>query len=287
MKRSYACISAAICLGLSAASAAAQPMLDVEQPVAVVFQPFQPLPEGEVMMVTVQAPMGAAFDGELEITPTDAADFEWSCGQPITARLNENLLRREASRYVGPVSVPADDEKRFMLRWRPENRAFVPPGRCDLLIDVRLFDQAGTIVAEHLEIPVSMEVLTDTALSIAGTSGTLNADRTFAFIDFGELETAETAFILFNAQANTDVEFTIESENSGALVSLDEHANRIAYSARFDGSPLALNAGEVIRRRPEPSLNGSRYRLDIEIGDVSGAFAGQYQDNLTVEMVAQ
>ena len=203
------------------------------------------------------------------------------------ARLNGNALRREASRYVAPLSLAGQSEELFMLRWRPENRAYVEPGRCDLFVDVRLKDQSGAVLMEQVEVPISLLVLNDTALSIAGTSGTVNADRTFAFIDFGELETGEQAFILFNAQANSTVDFTIESENGGALVSLDDHANRIEYFATFDGTPLALAAGEVVRRRPEPSLRGSQYRLDIQVGEVAGAFSGHYQDNITVEIVAQ
>ncbi len=272
---------------VSSTAAVSQPALDVERPVATVFQPFQQLPEGEVMMIRIAAPENEAFFAELEIVPTDAVEFEWQCGETIRARLNSNELRREGSRYVMPISISANDEQTMMLRWRPENRAYAEPGRCDLLLDIRLLDGAGATLAEETDLPVALQVVADTALSIAGTSGALNADRTFAFVDFGELETGETAYILFGAQANTDVDFTIESENDGAMVSLEDEAHRISYSATFDGSPLLLSSGETIRRRPAPTLDGSQYRLDIQIGNVAGAFAGRYQDNITVEMVAQ
>jgi len=281
--------SLAITMSVLACSghAVAQPTLAVERPVAIVFEPFQSLPEGEVMMIRIETSEAEGFNGELEIKPSEAVEFEWLCGDSIRARLNGNDFRREANRFVSSVAVPENDEKTIRLRWQPENRAYIEPGRCDLLIDIALLDTNGMILIEETEVPISLQIVPDTALSIAGTSGTLNADRTFAFIDFGELETGETAFILFGAQANTDVDFTIESENGGALTSLEEISHRIPYSATFDGTPLALSSGEVVRRRPEPSLTGSRYRLDIQIGNVAGAFAGTYQDNLTVEMVAQ
>ncbi|MBV7266286.1 hypothetical protein [Erythrobacter ani] len=269
------------------APASAQPVLEIEQPVATVFKPFQTLPEGEVTMIRISAPRDVDFDGELEITPTDAAEFAWPCSEPIAARLNGNLLVRRAASYVTEVSLLAGEEIYLMLRWRPESRTFAEPGRCDMLIDVRLLDDLGTVLDEQIEVPISLQVLADTTLSIAGTSGTTNADRTFAFIDFGELETGEQAFILFNAQANTDVDFTIQSENGGAMVSQDRAEHRIEYSATFDGAPLALASGQVVRRRPEANLQGSRYRLDIQVGDVTGAFSGTYQDNITVEMIAQ
>ncbi|MBD2840993.1 hypothetical protein [Erythrobacter rubeus] len=238
-------------------------------------------------MIRIIAPPDSDFDGELEITPTDAAEFTWPCTTPIDARLNGNLLVRRAASYVTEISLSADEELYLTLRWRPEERAFAEPGRCDMLIDVKLLDNLGTVLDEQIEVPIALQVLTDTALSIAGTSGTTNADRTFAFIDFGELETGEQAFILFNAQANTDVDFTIQSENGGALVSQDQAEHRIEYFATFDGEPLALASDQVVRRRPEANLQGSQYRLDIRVGDVTGAFSGTYQDNITVEMIAQ
>lgn len=287
MKLFLICIAIWVFSLTSSTPAMAQPVLEVERPVATVLQPFQRLPEGEVMMIRITPPEGENFVGELEITPTDAVEFMWQCETAIQARLNGNQLRREGNRYITPISISANGEHVMMLRWRPEERAYAEPGRCDFLIDVRLLDTTRALLVEETDVAITLQVVPDTSLSIAGTSGTVNAERTFAFIDFGELETGETAYILFGTQANTDIDFTIESENQGSMVSLDDEAHRIPYFATFDGAPLSLASGELVRRRPEPTLNGSRYRLDIQIGDVKGAFAGHYQDNLTVEMVAQ
>lgn len=261
--------------------------IDVTEPLPVAIFPFQPLPPGETMEIEVRNQDAETFDGELIITPADAADFEWPCASKLEIELAGEFLEQAPDRSSVGVQVASEGMQKIVLRWRPLARAYAEPASCSLPVDIRLFDGSGQKVAEQLGVPVTVKILPDTALSIAGTSGTIGADRTFAFIDFGDLETGERAHIVFGAQANSEVQFTIESENGGALASLENAEHRIDYSATFDGEDLALEAGQTITRRPNRSLAGSRYRLDVAIGDVIGAFSGSYQDIITVEMIAQ
>lgn len=287
MKPSLSIFAGLCALSSVPAATSAQVQMDVEQPVAILFQPFQSLPAGETMGIRITNPDAEAFTGQIEIEPTDATEFNWTCGDPIMARIVDQAAQLQAGRYSIPVQISPESETALSLRWRPENRAFIEPGRCDMLVNIRLLDTLGERLAEFTEVPIALQVAPDTSLSIAGTSGSVNAERTFAFIDFGTLETGERAFILFGAKANTDVEFTISSENDGAMVSLDDPSHRIDYVATFDGTPLPLSTEQILRRRPDRSLGGSNFRLDIQVGDVTGAFSGNYQDNLVVEMVAQ
>lgn len=287
MKRFFLMALGACVMLVLPARLLAQVELDVERPVDIFYLPFQQLPDGEDMMLRVTNQGENRFKGVIEIEPTDATAFQWLCGDPIEAFINDPLVQRNAGRFVIPIDIAAQDEEAFMLRWRPVNRGFAVPGPCELLVNIRLFDDLRQVLEERFEVPITLSVGADSSLAIAGTSGSVNADRTFAFIDFGELETGETAFILFGAKANTDVEFTISSENGGALVSLENDSLRVPYSATFDGSPLALASEQVLSRQVARSLDGSRFRLDVQIGNTDGAFAGTYQDNIIVEMRAQ
>ncbi len=291
MTRSLLSICASACALIAGVSepeiALAQAVLTVEPPPAIVLRPFRSLPAGENMEIIIENPSETAFNGILAIEPSDATAFAWPCatGLPVTLTGDIVLEREDYAKLT--VSVEPESERRIVLRWRPDAKAYAEPGRCAFRINVHLVDEAGLRIAERNEVPVPLEVLSDSVLSIAGTSGTLMADRTFALIDFGELETGERAHIVFGAQANTDVEFLIGSENGGKLIGLDNPEQAIDYSASFDGEPLALESGQIVARRPDPTLAGSRYRLDLQIGNVSGAFAGTYQDILTVELRAQ
>ena len=261
--------------------------IDVTEPLPVAILPFQPLPPGEMMEIEVRNQDAEPFNGELVVTPTNATYFEWPCASELEMTLTGEFLDQEPGRWTAGILVAAGDSRKIVFRWRPLARAYAEPASCSVPVNFSLFDGSGQKVAEQLGVPVTVEILPDTALSIAGTSGTISADRTFAFIDFGDLETGERAHIVFGAQANSEVQFTIESENGGALASLENADHRIGYSATFDGEDLALETGQTISRRPDRTLTGSRYRLDVEIGDVAGAFSGTYRDNITVEMVAQ
>ena len=274
-----------LCLGFGNTSLAQEPMRVEESPV-IQFLPFQPLPRGEAMRIRLENPGDTNLSGIIEIKPSDSGEFEWQGAEPIPAQLRGSNLRLESDRYLVPYTLQERDRREMSLIWQPVRRVFARPGLRVFTVDVRMLDESGRILSEALDVPVRVDIGSDTALSIAGTSGTLNADRTFAFIDFGELETGERAFIIFGAMANTNTQFLIRSDHAGALVSVDDDNHRIPYSAWFDGEPIGLTSEHVLPRSPAASLQGSRYRLDIQIGNVSEAYAGVYQDIITVEMLA-
>lgn len=271
--------------GLSA-QGHSQELLQVDEPAPIHFRPFQPLPTGETMRIRLRGSDGEELSGVIELRSSDGGSLAWQGEESIPAIPAGPDIRLEAGRYVIPFNLGENDQRDFPISWRPDKRAFVRPGQLRFAVDIRVLDETNAIRAEMLGVPVILDVAPDTALSIAGTSGSIDGARTFAFIDFGKLEMGERAFIVFGAQANTEVEFLISSENAGRLVSQDDTALEIPYSAWFDGEQLDLKGEVIVGRRPDATLSGSQYRLDVEVGNVAGAFAGVYRDVVTVELKA-
>ncbi|MGB3739357.1 MAG: hypothetical protein WA948_08395 [Pontixanthobacter sp.] len=266
----------------------AQTSVEVDRPADIVYRPFQTLPDGETMTIRIANLAQAAINARVEVVPSDGGLLIWPTGEPLAARIIGDNLETRGPSVVARATIPAEGSRDIELRWGLEERRFAEPGQYAIPVDVIVFDDTTEEELSRVEdIPIVLSVAADTAMSIAGTSGRIDAARTFAFIDFGELETGESQFIVFGARANTPVEFVLSSENDGKMAELERPEQTIDYEAVFDGVALDLAGAITVPRQPASDLGGSDYRLDLTVGDMTGAFSGTYRDIITVELVAQ
>ena len=267
-------------------------VMEVSVPVPIVLRPFHLLPAGEDMIVKVTNPSATPMVIDMEISLSEGggggSEFAWRAEKLIAADASGARIVAVAQTYVGQVSLQPNEATSFKVHWKVAVPSFAVPGVLVMPVDIILSDHAtGIELAAQLDVPITLQVVFDSALTIAGTSGSTSGDRTFAFLDFGELVTAESAFIIFGMRANDAIVVEITSQNGGVMRDEDQPTQAVAYAATFDGQPLALKTSVILARRPKQDLTGSRYRLDIVIGDVSSAYAGSYQDTITVEIIAQ
>lgn len=281
-------LAAWIAIPFALAAQSAPVDMTVKAPPELVYKPFDAMPKGEEMLLSFENGGDAPFDGRIEILPSDEAEFGWRVGRHMPATASDEGSGKGTHSLSAPLTIPPSNRVDRKIRWSLDNRWFALPGEYEFPVDIRLYDRSSdALVDEELRVPVRLVVARDHALTIAGTSGSVNADRTYAFIDLGELDSGETAFILMNARANTPVSFEVESANGGHLLSSARPDHRIAYETFFDNERLHLSQPARIARQPDPTLDGSNFRMDFVVGQIEGAFSGEYSDTITVNIIAE
>jgi hypothetical protein len=68
-------------------------------------------------------------------------------------------------------------------------------------------------------------------------------------------------------------------------LALRDRVPGIAYTLRLDGTEAPLDTGSFsMERNPPVSISGASYMLNVRIGDVTHAYAGDYQDVVTISV---
>lgn len=183
------------------------------------------------------------------------------------------------------AAVPAPS--RTLVRLFAQAGQVVPPGLYEALLDIRLTDGAQ-VSAELVAVPVPLDVPGRAEVVIAGGSGSFDPTRSVSFIDFGELETGERRDLFATIRSNTQTRVTVSSVNSGMLLQPDRSdLPGVPYSVVFDGAESDLAAPLVLSRSPVPTRAGTSYPFSVIIGLVGAAPAGEYVDEVTIEVSPQ
>lgn len=187
---------------------------------------------------------------------------------PFTARVPAGGTSTIQARFTVPAQqvVPRGDyEGQLLLRGRTEGNEPVAFAGGDPVLRLR--------VQPRVE------------MSISGTAAASYAEHDMApaSIDLGVAQTGESGRVFVNVWSNGSVLVTLDSQNNGVLRLVeDESLPPIDYLATFDGQRISLATPHAVQRTPPMSIRGSSYELAVTLGDVSGKFAGQYKDVITV-----
>ncbi|HVV34659.1 MAG TPA: hypothetical protein VHC73_15635 [Vitreimonas sp.] len=117
-------------------------------------------------------------------------------------------------------------------------------------------------------------------------SGASQSNGGYALLDFQQLTRGETGHATLHLRATSDVDISFESENAGALVNESDGDYHVPYQLSADGQPIDLRRGEQVARTPA-AVATRDIGLDVQIGDVSQALAGNYHDRVTVTVSAR
>lgn len=154
------------------------------------------------------------------------------------------------------------------------------PGSYRSRLRLRLGEGGHALDEREVELDVAVRSQAKIAFAAGGFSR--------SGFDFGELETGERREGLLFVRSNGAYLLKLSSENRGALRLRGAGGAEVPYRANLDGVALDLSRPATVAARPRDSLRGRGlgrpWRLAVEIGDVSGREAGDYQDLLTVEV---
>lgn len=123
-------------------------------------------------------------------------------------------------------------------------------------------------------------------VNIAGASGSFGSPFALDRIDFGTLSTGASKNAIVQVRATSPVSITVTSLNHGRLKHKVLATDLgVPYALQLDGAPVELSGtSSSLNRSPPVSLDGINYPMNLQIGDVTGRPAGEYQDTLTINV---
>jgi len=154
---------------------------------------------------------------------------------------------------------------------------------------------AGTLGGTHTSnatqaVSVSITVPALIDLSLVPTGGSFNPAATVATMDFGILSMGEVRSTDLLVRSNASFAVSLQSQNGGKMTNnITGDTSTVPYTLQFSSAPVALPAGTpttVVASAPPTSAGGTRYPIQVTIGDFGMATAGAYQDNITITVTA-
>ncbi len=106
-------------------------------------------------------------------------------------------------------------------------------------------------------------------------------------LDFDEAATGKTVFSDFLYQSNAPLSLTVRSDNGGKLTHTDNPAlSPIPYRASVAGRAVALDGSGTVSLGTPTGNNGiDSARVSFTIGELPPAYAGQYEDRVTIALI--
>jgi len=265
------------------------------------YQPFSGLAASEVLQVELNLPDsfdelgGGQKNLRFRIRPALGGAFVATNNAqrklPISLQANNSgrRLRDFNNEYYSDFSIDERSEKNMFLEFLVviAPSIYAPPGLYNLKLELDLLETPSNIQLTSPQI-IELDVLVGARLqtNIAGTRSSASGVK-LSTIDFDTLETGESRQVFIQIRGNAPANITISSENRGRLRMEKTDNSFIPYSVEVDGENSTLEAPLNLQRPVAQNLRGSAYPMTVKIGDVNGAFAGQYQDVLTVEVRPQ
>ncbi|WP_434528905.1 hypothetical protein [Vibrio sp. K4] len=111
-------------------------------------------------------------------------------------------------------------------------------------------------------------------ISVAGTS---------VSVDMGNLTKQNTRKIDVYVLSNATVRLEVDSINNGYLVNTQKASHKIPYTTFLQGRKLELDTPTILNTRKGKQ---TRFNMAFQNQAVPGAAAGQYEDEMTISLIA-
>jgi len=136
-------------------------------------------------------------------------------------------------------------------------------------------------------ISITTVVVAAAALSIVPTGAGFSAS-TSQTLDFGTLAIGQSKACDLLVKKNTSATVTFNSANGGVMKTIPTpDTNQIAYIFVANGTTLNLASAANLGLPTGVNATGMRLPINVTIGDISAAAAGNYQDQVTITVTAQ
>lgn len=299
-RRSVPCAAAAVVAvlfggGLETARAQDACPVDLARPPAEVridYDPFVPARAPDRLTFGVRNPsdqpclvevalmdVGRAETANVEIAAT-GLEIEF---RPTSAELSRGV-RPGVFRYLAPpgASEPAFD----VVVTRDavvEAGAFPHP----MTLALRPPGASGATAFAEAPVGVVLNALPRAQLNLSGSSGAFGDGPSVSVVDFGVAETGATRRLFIQTRTNAPARLSFRSLNDGRLrlpTGENQEERAIGYTALLAGAPLDLTRPSTRDVDPPRTLAGQALELILMLGDVRGAQAGAYSDELTIEI---
>jgi len=187
------------------------------------------------------------------------------------------------------VTVPPGESRIQRLSLTVAPQQVVPSGDYGDTVLVRLIDSSDLELSAERSLQLTSNVRSTMSILLFASSfsGSSTAGTRNYRMDFGALQAGEQSSVTVLVQANDEYALRFSSANRGAMThSTLGSSQSIPYTATIGGRELNLSTGETIFSvASSTSLSGASQQLNVRIGEVGPARAGNYQDELTITVL--
>jgi hypothetical protein len=168
----------------------------------------------------------------------------------------------------------------------------VAPGNYTDQVTFSIYDAYNSINAPQVTkiVTLRVAVAASAAMSIVPTGGSFNSSRPQYTLNFGALSTGQRQSCDVLIKQNNNCTVFYSSANRGVLKQVPvPSSDQIPYTCSAAGSLIDLSQpGNIgLPGGISPGSDGARYPIEITIGNIDGASAGNYEDQITLTVQAQ
>ena len=281
--------------GLISAAPAAQAAdcnLQITQPppaVRIDYDPFVPATAPARMVFRIRNPAGEACEADLAIVDTPGvAIVRQSVGMTglgLEIRPDAGVTRATEP-SVFHVAAPAGETLEATFDVAVIEDAVVQAGHYLQPLTLELRQPGSAVAYDRVPVVIDVTALPRAQMNLSGSRGAFGSGTSVSVVDFGDAETGKARQIYVQTRTNSAARLTFTSANRGrlALQAADAGAAVLDYSVDFEGSRLDLSQVATRDVDPPRTYAGQSYDLVLTLGDVRGARAGLYSDELTIEI---
>lgn len=283
-------------LGLVAAQPvlAADCLLQIAQAppsVRLDYDPFVPATAPSRLALRIQNPGGEACEADLALTDAPGvAVVRQPLGQTglmLELRPGSGVMRA-AQPYVFHVAVPAGETLESEFDVVVVEDAVVQAGLYSQPLTLELRQTGASVAYDRAPVVIDVTALPRAQMNLSGSRGAFGTGASVSVVDFGEAQTGKTRQLFVQTRTNSAARLTFTSANRGRLrLPADGETSPDAYldyAVAFEGGNLDLSQVATREVDPPRTYAGQSYDLVLSLGEVAGARAGHYSDELTIEI---
>lgn len=237
-------------------------------------------------------PFGAGLSGSITLTAANHGDRDCSADLLLTDRNGAVLRTLRLGAYEVALRLQLDSGPGVVAQQDEAGaRVTVPAGHEPVTVRWQVYGLGSLILPPgDFVTEIAVQGGTVPALGTFAVHSPARANANFAggspsqTIELGELHPGKTGSALLQVRANTRPVLSFTSQNHGMLRNLAVPGAEIPYRLTFDGLPIDLT-GNWRRAVDVPlTLQGQSFRLEVIVGQFTGALAGTYRDDVMIDI---
>lgn len=253
------------------------------------YDPFLPATAPSRMSLQLRNPTGEACEADLALVNVPGvAIVRQSVG--MTGLGLEIRPGPEVTRSTVPsvfhVSLTPNQTREVTFDVAVIEDAVVQAGHYGQPLTLELRQPGSSVAYDSAPVMIDVTALPRAQLNLSGSRGAFGAGTSISVVDFGDADTGKTRQLFVQTRTNSAARLTFTSLNRGHLVLQGggETGESLAYSVAFEGDRLDLSQVATRDVDPPRTYAGQSYDLVLKLGEVGGARAGLYSDELTIEI---
>lgn len=259
--------------------------------VTIEFDPFTGLPSIETADFDFNLLSSQSSTVKIIITPETQPDFEFDAqNTPIELKIDTTGSTQLLGQFETLFFLQSGQSNLLTINFTLPTGQYANAGQHTLNLFINVEDEVtGEALIIDRPLRIDCIVPSRAQTNLAGTQPGFDNGIGIATLDFGNIIFGDSRQLQFQIRGNSDVIIEMSSENSGYLVNENNiNISPIPYVIEADGVMSDMRMPLTFTRRPEKSLVGSQYPLIVTIEEPnSGAYAGKYQDILSIDVTPQ